>query len=480
MYEYGGHTDCDAPLGVVVHQNNGESIRLPVIDDGLQLYERKVGPTSLTRRGEVTVPIEGLGSDNWLQYVNAFDSTSFFDPTALETNPNDFTPNEIGERGVQQADVIGQPIDGNIEPVGEPVPLFRGYVAAVGSKDGVNRAQFRIQDPKDFLSQIEAGTSFSDATVTDVLKYVRNRFVKEQSVFTTVAVDRRGEVTRPATQMLTLRNLAQVFVDPATLVDDPESVDTPSSQLVTKREKQFSTNRDTLTDVINWLTNKVDIQVFFVPNGQRGLTLVGVSNTSSQYDLDEVKSPPATIKNNALYEMRPFNGLKLKGQTGPSIVVGDTEVKAPWGDTYTEAVATYEPLVERFGDELVKPKTTKYADKDLVEREARSQLKNALDEVSGGSMTTTLAPMCRPYDTVKATPACSGVTADVDSLTYEIQEAVHSVVPADNNVPRTTLSVSMAVDEDITVRSTIRDSQTGGKPSNRDVNDDYAYGPGAP
>lgn len=177
--------------------------------------------------------------------------------------------------------------------------------------------------------------------------------------------------------------------------------------------------------------------------------------------------------------MRPLNAVKLKGSSGKRVEVGDMGVNLPFGDTYPEAVATYPSLVERYGGELTQIATSQLGDGLKLEREAKRQLKDALDGVSGGSMVTTLAPMIRPFDRVEATPACAGVTADVEPLIYEVQEATHSIVPRDTNVPRTELSVSMAIDPSlIETESTVKDAQTGGKPSDNDPFDEYKMGYG--
>jgi hypothetical protein len=444
-YDVSGHTDCSAPLGVVVHQEDGGSVRLPVIDDGLQLYERKIGPTSITRRAEVTVPIEGQSGHNWLQYVTAFRSDDSEESSAIQT-----------------ADIIGQPIGDNGQAVGEPAVLFRGYVAAIGSSDGVNRARFRILDPMKFLSRIEAGVSFQDVTPTDVLNYVRDRFVDEQPVFSDVSVDTDGVDNR------VIRDVFKRLETVRRLLNDEKII----GEVIT-----FSANRDTLTDVLQWLMNRTETRVWFQPTGERGIALTAVRDDANQYDLTPSSAnPPRVIKNNALYEMRPFNAVRLKGNTGKRIEVGEWGVAAPFGDTYPEATATYPPLIDRFGGRLSQTGTSKTTDAARLEREAKSKLKQELDEFSGGSMVTTLAPMVRPFDRVEATPACSGVTADVDALTYEVQEATHSIVPGDNNVPRTTLSVSMAVDPSkIEVRSSVRDARTGGEPSDNDPMDEYEF-----
>ncbi|MUW14643.1 hypothetical protein GJ633_08160 [Halorubrum sp. CBA1125] len=477
MYDYTGHTDCESPLGVVVHQPDGGAVRLPVVNDGLQFHERKVGPTAITRRAEVTIPIEGVGDSNWTRHVTAFTPTESEPlprvlPQAFRGDDGDF-PSEQPAPAIQTADVIGHPIDDSGETVGEPVVLFRGYVAAVGSREGTNRARFRIYDPMKFLTRIEAGMSFNRATVQDVLRAIRDAYVDGQRVFTDVVIDTDGETIGQR------RAFEPILEDPS--LSDIELFGVPDKG---QYEYQFSTNRDTLADVVAWIQKIGNVRVWFQPSGDRGLALTAVQDDAAEYDLTpESNDPPFVIQNNALYEMRPLTSLRLKGNAGATIPLGDWKVNTPFGDTYPEATATYPPLVERFGGELTQTTTETVTDTDDAEQTAAKQLKEALDEVSGGSMTTTIAPMLRPFDRVVATPACAGVTANVDPLSYEIQEAVHSVVPSDDNLPRTELSVSMSVDPDlIETESSVKDARTGDSPTDNDPLEEFqwGYGPGAP
>lgn len=467
-YSLSGHTDCDAPLGVVVHQDDGSAVRLPIIGEGLRFHERKVGPTSITRRADVTIPIEGLGSDNWTQYVNAFSPTSTDDQQVSRSTASTgigFSDDVAPEPTIQQADVIGQPINDSGEPVGEPAVLFRGYTSAVGSSEETNTARFRVYDPKDFLSVIEAGASFKKHTARDVLRYIANTFAEKQQVFPSVRIDADTVNDRPLVNQL-LDGFD--FVDAAGQAVSDETI---------QEQFTFSTNRDTLVDVLSLVTDIVGGRVWFEPDGKQGLMLRAVQDDSNRYDLTPSSDgAPRVIANNALYEMRPFNALKLKGQTGTNISVGPLTVNTPTGGTYPEVIARYPPLVERYGDELTKTATADITSTSVLETESVTRLKEALDGVSGGTMTTTLAPMIRPYDSVEATPACSGVTADVPPLRYEVQEAVHRMVPENNNLPQTEIDVSMAIDRSkIEIQSTTRDAQTGGEPSDTQAYDEYDW-----
>jgi len=440
-----GHTDCDGPMQLQLHRDDDPDVRFPIIDDGLKLHERKQGPVSISRHAEITIPITGFGESDWLQYIDAFQ--------------------DGGE--IQSASILGAPLDTDGTRTGDPVPVFTGYLGAVGSTGGTNRARVRIHDPMKFLDTIAAGTRFKDATVGDVLNYVVEQFRQGQSVFTDVDVS----IANPNRRVI---ESAGFDANPDLLSD---LISDPTFEILSKK---FSTNRDTLADVVSWIRKRAPVKVWFGPSQDgTGITLYATENLAVEYDLTpQSENLPKLIENGALYEARPLNTLKLKGKTGQYIDVGPFEGQVPLsGDgSYPEATATYEPLVDRYGGKLTKTGETDLTSEKGARQEAKSRLKQMLDDVSGGSMTLSLALQCRCYDRLKATPACAGVTADVGPLAYEIQRLTHTVSPSDSNIPRTEVGVSLAVDPDkITVGSTTKDAQTGGEPTNSSAVDELNF-----
>jgi hypothetical protein len=423
-----GH-QCDSPVQLVVSTDGGP-VGIPIIGDGCRLYERKQGPTSITRRAEVSIPIEYDGRV-WTDEITAFEP----------------------EGAVQQAEVRYAPIDTDGNPIGQPRPIFRGYVGAIGSVSGPNRARVSIFDPMKFLSVVSAGVTFGGTvtTVGDVLRYVRERFLDEVPIFDGLTLVDGGVET----------DVARAFISIVGNLDAGLSTPVPNPAT------SFSSNRDTLADVIRWLRDTTGVHVEFrpVPSGGGLALVVTDGHPSAHVDLTpESGEPPYVFANSSLAEMRPFNALRLKGATGTD--VGDFRVPTLIDNDYPEVVATYPPLVDRFGERLTETETSSTAGVDNLEREAKSRLKKRLDEVSGGTILTTLAPQLHPYDTVLATPACSGVAADVDPIRYEVERTVHKVTPdpSDDGVtplPRTELAVSLAVDESLieVAESTVKTTQ---------------------
>jgi len=411
-----GH-ECDAPVEFLVGDES--PVRIPVVGEGARLYERKQGPTSITRRAEISIPIEYEGRV-WTDEITAF------------TEGGAIQPAELRFGGMTDSDTFA-----------DPTPVFRGYVGAVGSASNSNVAQVSVFDPATFLSRIEAGITFTkETTVDDVLAYLRDEFIDSVDVFDNLLID-------SSARDQTVTQYVSVFgFDKATRVPGRDKGGGRSVGGST-----FSTNRDTLADVLTWLQTRTGVHVEFQPtNAGYGLRLV-VSDTppSVGVDLtDESDGYPLVIDNQALYEMRPFNALRLKGDKGFNLTAFGQRLRTPFGNEYPEVIAKYTPLEERFGGLLVETDTSPLNNQDRLEEATIAQLKERLDEVSGGSITTTFAPDLRPFDRVDAKPACRGVTADVDQLQYEVQRAVHAVVPDDDyddvGVPHTELAVSIRVD----------------------------------
>jgi hypothetical protein len=314
-----------------------------------------------------------------------------------------------------------------------------------------------------FLDTIVAGTKFSEARVEDVLNYIVERFRNEQSVFESVDTK--------------FANANRRIIESGIEIDANLQLLRELLGAETNYEifaKGFSSNRDTLATVSDWLTSRVPVKVWFGPSTDgNGITLYAAENIGVEYDLTpESTSLPKVIENGALYEIKPHNEILLKGKTGQDISFGETNVRVPtpYADgNYPEATATYPPLVDRYGEELVRTETSNLSGAENLEDEATARLIESLSAVTGGTITTTLAPQLRCFDRLEATPACAGVSADVDPLTYEVQRLTHTVRPNDNDLPRTEVGVGLAVDPDkVVTESTVKDIQTGGEPTDND------------
>jgi hypothetical protein len=351
-------------------------------------------------------------------------------------------------------------LDGTAD-LSEQIKVFRGYIGSVGGGGGPNKGFVSIHDPCKFLNQIKAGVTFNQATVRDILNYVVDEFVENQPYFDSIEIV--GDTEK----------LDQPFI-PITPKDTPNDGATFQRQKYgINRPKEFKSNRDSLADVTQFVIDNANVRMWFEPSDTVDLQLKVLTDPSQSFDATADSDDVQTIKNNVLYEIRPFNALTLKGVDAYTIKGEGIEHNATlFGDgTYPEATVTYPPLIERAGGRITRVERSNATTETALEAEGKSKLKQQLDEVSGGTITTALAPSIRPFDTIEATPTCSGINADsVPPITYEVQETAH-VFGTDmdhSDIPHTELSVSLNVDPSlIEVETTTKPIQTNKDSDNK-------------
>lgn len=413
---YTGH-ECDAAAYFAV-ENTG----IPIIDEGVTVHEQKDGILSFNRRAEATFPIkteEGV----WTDEIDAF-----------------------REGGSMQIAEIGMaPVDINGKVEGEREPLFRGYINGVGSREAANAGRVMLVGPFKLLSSIPATTTFNTTgglDVDDILSWFVEEFRQGQDIIPAARYETELEGVG-------LRDL-----------EDYQSGGFPGFDNTAYGFGRLVETRDTLADAAKIMLNKLGLVVWFDPDPyvDNGVVLRATTKSGfpgENYDVTEGGDVPL-VANNSIYEMRPFNTLQLRGEMGVDIEIGDfADITIPGtavvDDNYPLAEAYYEPLVERAGGRIKRTQQSKAKNESEAAVEAEAGLKDMLDEVSGGTMDTALAPQIKPYDTVTAKPACAGIIdTDTPELTFEVERIAHTLAPKnqDNNIPQSELAVSMHIDPD--------------------------------
>lgn len=466
-----GHV-CDSPVSVIIHdasstsldlpseilgeQIDGKNVGIPVFGDGVTVHERKDGPMSISRRAQIEFPLKAFGTE-WFKYIEAFNAGGEM------------------QRATVAMDVYQLP-DSSISV--EEVPnsereVITGYVGAVGA-DGTNAGNITIFGPYNLLSSIPVGVRIDpgDGGLRSVMRWFAHRFEQGQNAFEDVGYDIVG---------------IDNYVKPS---------------LGDMGSKTFSANRDTMEDVADWIQEEFSMRMWFEPDPDTSGGIIirleflpEIRETLFEYntfedidgevDLAASQTYDATtdgdvdiIYNNALYEMKPYNTLILRGTElseppDPREIALDTGMVGasprPTG-RYPEAKAHFPELVERAGGEMPVVRDVDLSSQGEMENAARKQLKNALDTVSGGTMDLLLSPMISPHDKIIAQPACAGVLdTELPKLTYEVQRTAHKVRPNsdDGEVYQTEVSVSMAVPaQEIEVETTLKDTQPSAESDN--------------
>lgn len=389
-------------------------VRVPIVNDGVTTHLRKGSDVDIVRVTDAYVPREWQGS-NIIQYIDAFD------PDARSV---------YDRAQVQYYDSVRE----------EYVTTHDGFVRSTGgtgsseSKDPEPSdvsMKVRILGPEEFLGVIPASETFRDASVQDVLVYVRDTFEESQPLYDDVPIVTRGNVEADAGVGEYVPPIPYT-IDPREFFDDEGDllnlfVDGPKP---IRSPKTFTRNRDTLADVVGWLRDSSSAVVYFssLRDGTTALVYDETPTTES-FQAHNLGGNVEVRNNNALYQIGPRNALIYKGRSKSSLgAVGPFELTMP-ADKYPSVEVYHEPTVNRAGERyygtVVEGQKTNL---DEAEREARSRLKEILSGSGGGKIECDMTPILQPFNTLEATPACRGnVTTDVPSYTFEIDEVTHTV-----------------------------------------------------
>lgn len=428
-----GH-DCNAPATLKVGDAG-----IPIIDEGVTVHERKSGPLSLSRRAEATFPLVDNETE-WYSFIDAYEE----------------------DGAMQKATISMQPVDleGNVQTDREE-RLINGYVSAIGSRSGANKGRLTILGPYKLLSQIPAGNTFGANTpIREVLSWAMDTFEQGQPIFDDVSVE-GGAV------------LDEEILETELSASDVRGARTGA--------QSWTAARDNVADVLKFVMDTADTRLWFHPEDDGSITLKAQRSLGDHYDATNDDGDVLPIFNDALYELRPFNTLTLKGKNYVADLGDLGVISTPVGQgNYVEATAQYDPLVERAGGNIAQQGESRFAEENAVEAHTRRELKRMLDDVSGGTIDAALAPQVHPYDTLDALPSCAGIlNEDLPVLTYEVERTAHTLAPhdpgAEPQIPSSEIAVSIEIDpEKISSTVTKKRSQTAEGTKNRPVDSDPA------
>jgi len=380
--------------------------RIPVANANIHI--RKEGPLDVTRYAEVQFPAEYNNN----RYVDLFQTK---DPDSQD----DFDTLYITLR------------NGN----GSFVPAFRGFVTGVGATDSALIWQCRARGPAHMLTSATANKQFTRTTGKGIVDYIVNR-LDQKAPFAVSSPS--GDADDPLEDI-------ELFKDQETLADfifpDNDSIPDISP-------KTFQSNRHTLKDVADWLRSKTSIRLWFEPT-DNGVTLLPLQSPSEQsHQAHYLGGELQVISNNALSEIAPVNTIKAKGSATESFdVLGFFELNSD-SNKYYIAEARHTKLYERAGQRELEADTWIRSDGNTsqeVAEDARSGLKDAIDEATEGDMITLLSGDVIPFDTIEARPTCRSEAEETVPITYEVNRVEHMVNPSDGQ-SRSRINVGIHTD----------------------------------
>lgn len=412
------YDDCRPPVRVYV---DGEEI--PVINEGVKTQSRIDGPLDINKVSDVYFPIE------W-QDVNIAEKIDAYAP-------------DDGDRDVWQ------PVDVKfLHPdTDEYITYHRGFSMAYGAgSKGTLERKLRVGDPGMLLNNTPFTASYgNDATLGDVLRDLIDEFNSHQDVFEVTDVAYIDQLVNDDLERDAFEG--DGFLEKVTDIYSPDSiidrVSNIGNELGITSEKSFKKNRDTLKDVMDFVTKKVDGELYFKPSGDnpRHISLTYDKNRNTEFTPKHLGDDygPTVIQNNALYEIQPINSVEVHGETDRNVLDGLGDL-LPDGsrasaNEYPVATARHKRLYELAGAEYKPPIIEDEATAEAEAQEvAREEL---LDRIEGGGMGEIILyqyALIDTHDMITTKPACGdNVAQDVGPITYSVEEVTQQVGYDDND-----------------------------------------------
>lgn len=403
---------------------------------------------------------------------------------------------------------------------GEWVTQHLGWIGGVGAAEGNNQSKMWIYDFAEFLGGVPAGETFNDPTIETAVQKIQSLIVnntviplssyriiapqteEEASILTEVSQsgDIRGagfasDSHRP---FYSIRADSDLQFGEEGIYQQDTSPNVPGESSVLAEEKQefdsliidtkeqkaqsldfiepddavFTSNYDTLLDIIDWFEKKTQAKIHFetsesgrsvqmvvdvVPSRRsfvdRNIFLERAQDSEKEFiPTHEVID---VIKNNALYEMKPNNTLHLRG-TYPKGLVNDlwdgvdkaksilTGDDGPPADTYPVVKVQVPALVEAANGVEVSGEIMESDAKTLsaARREAISELSDIMSETTEGEIVMEGEPRLLPHDKVVAYEVCDdSVQYEQTPVEYEVESVKHEAVAGETFKTRITVSV---------------------------------------
>jgi len=398
--------------------------RVPAAETDVHI--RKEGPLSVTRYAEANFVSPWAGED-YLSVLNTFGA-------------DQDTPDTLR-------------IDSYDAGTDVHTPLFYGTVTGVGSSpDHDNEKLFHVrgQGPGHYLEHIPGSKTFEGKGI-DALNVVQ---------YITDELDDALPQTISLTDGSTTTDSADAFVGVGPPGEGFGNVNISAGAKLLYTPKTFTANKHSLTDVVQWLQEKIRGRIWIEPTPDGGQVVVtdnpvqqSTNHTAHYLDGGETK----VINNNALAELNPVNTVVVNGRAKRTVKqVGGFELNKP-ADTFFKAKARHKPLYQAAGDTELQT-TIKKSDAESeqeVENEAKSKLQSRVAGSTAGGIQVIHDRYITPFDTIAARPTINEQpVAEVPVITHEVNRAHYKVRPNEQDVlPHIELNVGVKTDmsEDIEV-----------------------------
>lgn len=448
----------------------------------VELHQTRNGKADLSNNARVVFPTEwGDSSENTENNVR-----EYVDP--------------LGEEGPLTMGRVLFKVDNEVGEDEEPEYVLKhlGFIAGAGQQNQLE-SKCWIYDFATMLESVPftAGYTF-DPTVKQVVEDISDTIIEETPIpFTGIVIEAGGreydyEKTPQAFQdgveswneffnlstgaIPTIGLLEDMGVsfdgfrlstqtpdDAAEVLDSFVLNDDPLPVLL---GKQFQSNRHTVVDALEWISDVTGASWRFVPNpnGTGVALVISLLPTRNRFVQDSVLSGVRdgsvdtpliaddtlfdtvhVLENTALEQMNPYNAVEIRGaktrleseQTGVAAVdlgqsLGDEASELFGGasvmeDVYPYAKVRHKGLYQAAGNtELAKRYDSDVTEPEQAEAEAARKLRKLLNTPDEGSIRLEGQPFVSPYDRIDAFEVCNEfVETQAIPVTYEAHTVTH-------------------------------------------------------
>lgn len=481
-------------------RDGDEWVRIPITYCDLQI--NKDGPADITRNAKVKFPVEWDGRDI-TQFVNGFN-----EPTSVE-------PQFVGSVDEYQSQSYDECRVWFWDHELEAYQIAHyGFIGTIGPTSNTGELQFIVHDPADLLRRIPVSKSFGEPTIQQIVEFVlrgednqgRPVGLEQRSVFDNIRSYISGvQPVREAKESVEQNPVDEAIeeavdgeftiegelpvvgalqLDVTDLVEDVYEAfsDDVLTEVLLTGQKRFMRNRDNLADLMEWFASEVGGKWHFEPtpsgpllfiDNQGGFTEFDregslsrrffvddeLAGASQSWDISEFEDRTEfdsvdVINNNALYDIKPINTLRLFGEGMPRVMrERDASDIAPSTGIFTNEFpavkVTYPPLVRRAGGHEYAPPIVESDKVEIrqAEKEAVKQFREHLSESTEGSIEIRGEPHILPFDYIRTIPTCNDTyqNANATPITLEVNSVHH--VRAAGKPYTTELGVSLVFDE---------------------------------
>lgn len=373
-----------------------------------------------------------------------------------------------------------------------------GWIGGNGTADTDSVHKFWVYDFAELLSGVPIGVTFNNPSVEAATESITDLTTEntpipiEQAqlvppeteqellistdVFEQSDFDDTGDVGLGLTDDQ-IADIGETFEDSA--------INTGDIPLFGLRKKSFVSNRDTLLDVYKWFEKKTSASLWFQPLGDGVKLVADIEPTRHRFVQNEVllnsieqgdeylfHRPVSVMNNTALYEIKPYNTIRLRGDTSGSflgregfvadavdtvnnqledIVLGSGEFftgglldPEPPAEKYPAVTLQHEDLLEAANGTELSPEVIE-SDAGTIEtakNEAYKEFEDLLSEKSEGEVELFGEPQIMPFDALDAYETCGDyVQYEQEPVRYEVESVKHEKFSDD--VYRTRIKVSV-------------------------------------